>query len=120
LKTKDEKMVICKLLAILIVTATVYNAVPEQTDSTPFITASGAQINKDNPEHHRWVAVSQDMLKRGYKFGMCIEVQGAGDLDGVWEIQDVMNKRYTNSIDFLVENTRKLGKWKGVKIKLIS
>jgi hypothetical protein len=51
---------------------------------------------------------------------MCIEVQGAGDLDGVWEIQDVMNKRYTNSIDFLVENTRRLGKWKGVKIKLIS
>ena len=120
MKTKNETMVISKLLAILIVTATVYNAVPEQTDSTPFITASGARINQDNPEHHRWVAVSQDMLKRGYKFGMCIEVQGAGDLDGVWEIQDVMNKRYTNSIDFLVENTRKLGKWKGVKIKLIS
>jgi len=28
-------MVISKLLAILIVTATVYNAVPEQTDSRP-------------------------------------------------------------------------------------
>ena len=61
--TKKERMVISKLLAILIVTATVYNAVPEQTDSSPFITAS---------------------------------------------------------IDFLVENTRRLGKWKGVKIKLIS
>ena len=34
-----------KLLGVLIVTATVYNAVPEQTDNTPFITASGS-INK--------------------------------------------------------------------------
>ena len=121
-------MVIYKLLANLgiigtllveTVTATVYNAVPEQTDSTPFITASGARINQQHPELHRWVAVSQDMLKRGYKFGMRIEVSGAGDLDGIWEIQDVMNKRYTNCIDFLVENTRKLGKWKNVKVKLI-
>ena len=121
-------MVIYKLLANLgiisilfveTVTATVYNAVPEQTDSTPFITASGARINQQHPELHRWVAVSQDMLKRGYKFGMRIEVSGAGDLDGIWEIQDVMNKRYTNCIDFLVENTRKLGKWNNVKIKLI-
>ena len=121
-------MVIYKLLANLgiigtllieTVTATVYNAVPEQTDSTPFITASGAQINQQHPELHRWVAVSQDMLKRGYKFGMYIEVSGAGDLDGIWEIQDVMNKRYTNCIDFLVENNRKLGKWNNVKVKLI-
>jgi len=121
-------MVIYKLLANLgiigtllieTVTATVYNAVPEQTDSTPFITASGARINQQHPELHRWVAVSQDMLKRGYEFGMLIEVSGAGDLDGIWEIQDVMNKRYTNCIDFLVENNRKLGKWNNVKIKLI-
>ena len=122
-------MVIYKLLANLgiistllieTVTATVYNALPEQTDSTPFITASGARINQQHPELHRWVAVSQDMLKRGYKFGMRIEVSGAGDLDGIWEIQDVMNKRYTDSIDFLVENSRKLGKWKNVRIKLIT
>ena len=117
--TKKEDM-INTILGRLMVTATVYNAVPEQTDSTPFTTASGALINKDCPEGHRWVAVSQDMLKRGYKFGLCIEVSGAGNLDGLWEIQDVMNKRYTNSIDFLVENSRKLGKWKGVKIRLIS
>jgi len=126
LRTKNEIMVISKILGIIgilfieTVTATVYNAVPEQTDSTPFITASGARIDKNHPELHRWVAVSQDMLKRGYKFGMRIEVSGAGDLDGIWEIQDVMNVRYTNCIDFLVENTRKLGKWDNVKIKLIT
>ena len=31
-----------------------------------------------------------------------------------------MNKRYKRSIDFLVENSRRLGKWKGVKIKMTS
>ena len=109
-----------KLLAILIVTATVYNAVPEQTDSTPFLTASGSIINPECPEVYRWIAVSQDMLKEGWNFGECVEVTGAGDLDGVWQIQDVMNKRYKRSIDFLVENSRRLGKWKGVRIKITS
>tara|TARA_R110002126_G_scaffold75846_2_gene189285 strand:- start:319 stop:669 length:351 start_codon:yes stop_codon:yes gene_type:complete len=109
-----------KLLAILIVTATVYNAVPEQTDSTPFLTASGSIINPECPEVHRWIAVSQDMLKEGWNFGECVEVTGAGDLDGVWQIQDVMNKRYNRSIDFLVENSRTKGKWLGVKIKITS
>jgi hypothetical protein len=47
-------------------------------------------------------------------------VEGAGDMDGIWQIQDVMNPRYKNYIDFLVENDRKLGKWYGVKITLIS
>ena len=109
-----------KLLAILIVTATVYNAVPEQTDSTPFLTASGSIINSDCPEVHRWIAVSQDMLKEGWEFGECVEVTGAGNLDGIWQIQDVMNKRYKRSIDFLVENSRTKGKWLGVKIKITS
>jgi len=31
-----------------------------------------------------------------------------------------MNRRYKKSIDFLVENSRKLGKWKGVRIKITS
>ena len=107
------------ILAQLFVVATVYNAVPEQTDSSPLITASGAKINANYPEHHRWIAVSRDLLQCGYKFGVCVEVSGAGELDGEWEVQDVMNKRYTNSIDFLVENERKFGKWKNVKIKII-
>ena len=60
------------------------------------------------------------MLKEGWAFGECVEVSGAGNLDGVWQIQDVMNRRYKKSIDFLVENSRRLGKWKGVRIKIIS
>ena len=51
-----------KLIILIgsIVTATIYHAVPEQTDSTPFITASNMNINPDNPQGHRWIAVSRD------------------------------------------------------------
>ena len=44
---------------MLLVTATIYHATPEQTDSTPHITASGKHINMEDPQSHRWIAVSQ-------------------------------------------------------------
>ena len=53
-----------KSLLITIVVATLYNALPEQTDDSPLVTASGAIINGLCPESHRWVAVSPDLLKR--------------------------------------------------------
>ena len=64
-----------KLLTIL-VTATIYHAVPEQTDNTPFITASNSIINAENPQGHRWIAVSRDLEKLGYTFGVKVCVDG--------------------------------------------
>ena len=52
------------LIRAIVVTATIYHAVPSQTDSTPFITASNKQINKENPQGHRWIAVSRDRADR--------------------------------------------------------
>ena len=104
-----------KLLTIL-VTATIYHAVPEQTDSTPFITASNSIIDASNPQKHRWIAVSRDLEKLGYTFGVQVCVEGAGALDGMWTVQDRMNKRFTNRIDFLVNEDVKGGKWNNVKI----
>ncbi len=49
---------------------------------------------------------------------VCIE--GAGDLSGEWTIEDRMNKRWTNRIDFLVNTTRKYGKWENVSIRILS
>jgi hypothetical protein len=49
------------LLLYILVNATVYNAVPNQTDSTPLITASNKKIDADNPGKHRWLAVSRDL-----------------------------------------------------------
>ncbi len=108
-----------RILMCLYVTATIYHAVPAQTDSTPFITASNKTINKDNPAGHRWIAVSRDLEKHGFTFGRKVRIENAGNMNGIWEIQDRMNKRFTHRIDFLVNVDMKYGKWEDVKITLI-
>jgi len=108
---------ILNILKIILVTATIYHAVPEQTDSTPHITASGAHINMDNPQSHRWIAVSRDLEAKGFTFGVRVRITGAGDLDGIWTVQDRMNKRWTSRIDFLVSKKLKGGKWENVTIE---
>ena len=101
------------------VTATIYHATPEQTDSTPFVTASLANINPSDPGGHRWIAVSRDLEELGFTFDVKVCVEGAGDLDGDWCVNDRMNERWTHRIDFLVDTTRKTGYWKNVKLTLI-
>lgn len=108
-----------KLLITILVTATVYNAVPGQTDNTPLITASGAHISEENAINHCWVAVSRDLEAQGFKMRSKILVEGTGMYDGVWTIQDRMNRRWKKKIDFLVNEEVKLGKWKNIKITLI-
>lgn len=108
-----------EFIITVLVTATIYHATPGQTDDTPFITASNKIINSDNPAGHRWIAVSRDLEKLGFVFGVKVKVVGAGDLDGIWTIQDRMNKRFTKRIDFLVNKTRRYGKWNKVKLTII-
>ena len=85
------------------VTVTMYQPVPEQTDSTPNITADGTVIKVDRASEYRYVAVSQNMLvKNGgfLNFGDYVWVD-AGKKSGVYQVRDVMNKRYTDRIDIL-------------------
>lgn len=105
--------------AEVVVDATIYHAVEGQTDSTPLITASGKHINPNNPAGHRWIAVSRDLEKLGFVFGEKVLVTGAEQMDGVYVVEDRMNRRWTKRIDFLVNETMKGGKWRGVRIKLI-
>jgi 3D (Asp-Asp-Asp) domain-containing protein len=110
---------ILNTLKIILVTATIYHATPEQTDSTPDITASNKKIDISNPIKHRWIAVSRDLEAKGLTFGVKVCVTGAGDLDGIWTVQDRMNRRWTNRIDFLVNRDLKGGKWENVRIEII-
>ncbi len=99
------------------VTATIYHAVPEQTDDTPFITASNSIINPDNPYGHRWIAVSRDLEELGFTFGVKVCIEGTNTIfDGEWTVQDRMNKRWTKRIDFLVNKDVKGGKWNNIRI----
>ena len=41
-------------------------------------------------------------------------------MGGIWVVEDRMNRRFTNKIDFLVDNEIVLGKWERVVITLNS
>jgi 3D (Asp-Asp-Asp) domain-containing protein len=110
---------IVNILKTLLVTATVYNADPSQTDDTPFITASGAVIEQCCPGDHRWIAVSRDLEAEGFVFGARVRITGTDGFDGIWVVQDRMNRRYQNSIDLLVDYNITLGKWYNVELELL-
>ncbi len=91
------------------VTLTAYNAVPAQTDSNPFETASGAF---SNPEV---VAARSQDLADELPFGTIIEVDGSAissdgtcgydvvqPVIGYRVIEDTMNAKFTKRVDVLL------------------
>jgi len=98
------------------VTASIYHAVKEQCDSDPYKTAYMVTIDKSNPDKHRFVALSRDLLKV-FKAGDTIQVNGTWTYDGLWIVADKMNARFTNSIDFLIAKGQFKHKFENVVIK---
>ena len=102
-----------------IVTLTTYSVSEAQTDSTPLITASGFKLNATNPKRHRIIAVSRD-LKRKYKFGQKVRIEGAGKYNGIYTIRDLMHHRWKKKIDILInpsDNHTKLRKIKMFRVE---
>lgn len=109
------------------VAMTAYNAVPEQTDGDPHITASGAF---SNPEI---VAARSVDLAADLPFGTVIQITAAsstpgcgidavGDRIGYRVIADSMNARMKNKIDILFDEhrtARTFGICKEVDIKVV-
>lgn len=103
------------------VKASIYHPEPGQTDATPFITADGSRISKQNPKKHRWIAVSRDLHRKwggSLSFGDSLWVTGISEeLDGVYIVRDVMNRRMHKQIDLLVgKKDRIMGLWRNVQI----
>lgn len=101
------------------VTATVYHAVPSQCDNDVQHTASMFKLNLDDVASHRIIAMERTMMKEfGLKYGDVVKINGTGKYDGVWQIQDTMNKRFAgqHKIDLLVPQSAGLGIWKNVKV----
>ena len=101
---------------IVFVTATLYHADPRQCNKDYLTTASMKKINASNPQGHRWIAVSHDLEPLGFTFGTEVAIECCCPLDGVWTVQDRMNKRWEKRIDFLVNKNIKTGKWYNVEI----
>ncbi len=75
---------------VIYVTVTAYSSTPDQTDSTPFITANGT--------HVRDGIIAANFLKFGTKVKF-------PDYSGnkIYEVTDRMNARYTNRADIWME-----------------
>jgi len=105
------------------VTVTMYYAVAGQCDATPLITADGSKINPKAASEHKWIAVSQDMLKRNggkIAYGDYVEVKGTKDQDGIYCVHDCMNKRFHNTIDILETAGTDGYKYKNISLTQIS
>lgn len=82
--------------------ATYYNPVQNQCDGNPLITATGYRISlrKLKKGKLKVVALSRDLLKE-YPYNSEIYVHYPVHLRGCWKVEDTMNKRFSNRIDFL-------------------
>lgn len=88
----------------LFVIGTKYNSDPAQCWGDHTITADNSKIDLRKLAKHelKWVAISRD-LRKHFNFGDTIIVEGGiPKLNGEWVVKDLMNKRYTSRIDFLV------------------
>ena len=106
------------LKSMKVVSLTTYKADTSETDSTPLVTASGFKLDSLNPKKHRVIAISRD-LKELFAFGDKVILTNAGKFNGVWFVHDVMNKRYKNKIDILINSSDRQFSLKGVLISKI-
>ena len=96
-----------------------YRPTRYETDSSPNITADGTRINISKAGSYRYIAVSRDMLTRWggpFDYGDYVVIEGTKDHDGIWQIKDTMNPRFTNRIDFLCDLDAKPFKYDNVML----
>lgn len=99
-----------------VVTMTTYTVSRSQTDSNPFETASGYILDKKNPAKHKVIAISRD-LKSKFGFSDSVRLSNAGPYDGIYVVEDVMNKRFRKKIDILINPKDSGTKLYNVKIQ---
>ena len=104
------------------VVVTRYRPVVEETDNTPLQTADLSEISMVKLQRGKlkWVAISRDLLKT-YRYGSKIRIQTEDpNIDGVYEVHDTMNPRWTSRVDILTHPNESIGKgkWDGKISKL--
>jgi 3D (Asp-Asp-Asp) domain-containing protein len=93
----------------LVVTATAYNSVANQTGSQPSLGAWGDKLRPGM----KTIAVSRDLIPQGLGHNARVRIEG---FEGEYVVMDKMNKRWTQKIDIYmgtdVEAARRWGKRK--------
>ncbi len=98
----------------LSVTVTAYSSTVDQTDSTPFLTATQEEVRSGI------VAVSRDLLSTHLPYGTQIRIVhiesdpyrcGAWEVDMVLEVQDTMHRRKRNQVDIWMPSRQEAVEW---------
>lgn len=76
----------------VVVDATAYNSVPEQTEGDPWLSASGHRLEPGM----RAIAVSPDLIPMGLVYGRKVRIDG---IRGEWIVRDRMHERWKRRID---------------------
>lgn len=143
---KDNDRIIKKELLYDGVWGTIYHAEEKQCDESPTKTGNGSLIITERASKHRWIAITQYMLKDDWRRGLALKRDSSdtrfngkieyGDtiwiespypeLNGWWVVNDTKNKRFEDpTIDFLQtkddgtlygNNPQWSGKWEDIKI----
>ena len=101
------------------VTVTMYNPTKGQTDSTPNELADGTKINPHKASSYRYIALSRDLLARWggpFNYGDYVIVEGTGKQDGVYQVRDTMNARFTKRVDILKDRGSRKFKYNNIKL----
>ncbi len=89
---------------ILNVTATAYNSVSAQTDSTPDVAAWGDRLTPST----KAIAVSRDLLNQyGLSYGDRVKIKG---MQGEFKVLDKMHPRWRKKIDIYMGDDRRAAK----------
>ncbi len=92
LASGDDPSIASENNQTIVVTATAYNSVPEQTDDDPTVTAWGDQLEPGM----KVIAVSRDLIPLGLDHRAPVSIEG---LPGEYLVLDKMNKRWEKRID---------------------
>ena len=101
------------------VTLTCYQPIRSQCDDNPLVTSDGSKINLSHLKNGKikYCAISRDLL---YLFPKDSPRKIIIEGYGMYEVKDVMNKRFRHSVDILIhpKNSLRINK-SNVKIKIL-
>lgn len=101
------------------VTVTMYRANTVECDMDPDITADGTKIHVPQSSRYRYVALSRNLLKRwggNFDYGDYILLKGTNDRDGIYQVRDTMNAKFSDVVDILESHNVKPYKFTNVKL----
>lgn len=117
-----DTVTVLKYDTVFTMRATGYYPVKGQTDNSPYKTACGMRIDKNDPISSRIIALPQHMIKNynknaPFNYGDSVQLTGDFPHQGVWIIGDCTNKRNTNVIDICMSNKDPINMWNNIYLR---